>query len=209
MSRITWGAPAERYYETGIDRGVLYVNGTGVAWNGLLAVNEAPTGGDAKPAYLDGIKFRNISAAEEFEATIDALSYPDEFGPCQGNASIQNGLIATQQPRKKFDLSYRSIVGNALTEEAGYKIHLVYGALAGPSAVANQTIGESVSPLNYSWTITCVPPIEAGFKPTAHFIVDTRVALNSPTADLEDILYGTPSLPPRMPTVSELIAIFA
>lgn len=209
MTRLTWGAPAERFYETGVDRGVLYVgNNPGVAWNGLLSVDESPSGGEARPAYLDGIKFRNISSAEEFEATITALSCPKEFGPCEGNTSIQNGLIATQQPRKTFNLSYRTLVGSAADENAGYKIHLVYNALAGPSSVPNASMAGDVSPVNFSWSITTVPPAATGLKPTAHFIVDSRYSLVTPLADLEDILYGTPSVNSRIPTVSELIALF-
>lgn len=211
MSRLTWGAAATRYYETGVDRGVLYVGSDpGVAWNGLISVDESPSGAEPKPAYLDGIKFRNISSSEEFEATISAFSSPQEFGVCVGNASIQNGLIATQQPRKKFGLSYRTLVGNPLVgTDLGYKIHLIYNALAGPSSRSSNTVADSAEPIAYSWPVTTLPPALAGYKPTSHYIIDTRYAAPEDVTALEDIIYGDPSFAPRLPTPTELVALFA
>ncbi len=211
MARLNWGVVAERFFETGVDRGVLYTgDGIGVPWNGLTSVNETPTGGDPKPAYIDGRKFRNIASSEEFEATIEAFSAPKEFGPCEGNRSIQNGLIATQQPRQAFSFSYRTLIGNPIEgTEHGYKIHFVYNALASPAQRTNGSIGDSTEASRLSWAITTLPPTMSGLKPTAHFVIDTRYAALNALALVEDILYGSDAGPARIPTVQELIAIFA
>lgn len=210
MARLNWGVVAERFFETGVDRGVLYTgDGIGVPWNGLTSVSEAPTGGDPKPAYIDGRKFRNIASSEEFEATIEAFAAPKEFGPCDGSRSIQNGLIATQQPRQAFSFSYRTLIGNPVEgTELGYKIHLVYNALAGPASRSNGTIGDSTEASKLSWTVTTLPPSLTGYKPTAHFVIDsTQTPLGLLTA-IEEILYGNDVNSARMPLVSELVAMF-
>lgn len=210
MARLNWGATAERFYETGIDRGVLYTgNGIGVPWNGLTSVSESPTGGEAKPAYIDGYKFRNVASSEEYEATIEAFSAPKEFGPCDGSRSIHNGLIATQQPRQAFNFSYRTLVGNPIEgTDYGYKIHLVYNALAGPAQRSNGTVSDSIEASKLSWSVTTLPPSLTGMKPTAHFIIDTRETPRGLLAAIEDILYGTDVNSARMPLVSELVAMF-
>lgn len=210
MARLNWGATAERFYETGIDRGVLYTgNGIGVPWNGLTSVNETPTGGEAKPAYIDGYKFRNVASSEEYEATIEAYSSPKEFGPCDGSRAIHNGLIATQQPRQAFNFSYRTLVGNPIEgTDYGYKIHLVYNALAGPAQRSNGTLSDSIEASKLSWSVTTLPPSLTGMKPTAHFIIDTRETPRGLLAAIEDILYGTDVNSARMPFVSELVAMF-
>lgn len=210
MARLNWGATAERFYETGIDRGVLYTgNGIGVPWNGLTSVSESPTGGEAKPAYIDGYKFRNVASSEEYEATIEAFSSPKEFGPCDGSRSIHNGLIATQQPRQAFNFSYRTLVGNPIEgTDYGYKIHLVYNALAGPAQRSNGTVSDSIEASKLSWSVTTLPPSLTGMKPTAHFIIDTRETPRGLLAAIEDILYGTDVNSARMPMVSELVAMF-
>ena len=210
MTRIAWGTPGERFFETGIDRGVLYIdNFDGVPWNGITSVSEAPTGGEARPYYLDGYQYLNISAAEEFEATINAFSSPREFDICDGTLSISNGLYATQQPRKSFHLSYRTMVGND-TEgaEHGYKIHLVYNALAAPSSRDNTSIGDSAAPIGFSWAITTLPPAITGIKPTAHMVIDSRMTPPELLAEIEDILYGSNSNSSHMPDVEELMSIF-
>jgi hypothetical protein len=211
MPRLVWGAVGERYFETGVDRGVLYVGSDpGVAWNGLISVSESPSGGDPKPYYLDGIKYLNIAAAEEFEATLDAFSAPREFGPCDGMASIQNGLIATQQPRKSFGLSYRTLIGNDLDgAEHGYRIHLVYNALAEPSQRSHKTYGDQLDVADFSWSITTLPPSITGYKPTAHLIVDSTLADPDVLISVENILYGDNSHSARMPAPDELTALFA
>lgn len=210
MSRLTWGAPTERFFETGVDRGVLYVGvAAGVPWNGLVSVSEAPTGGEAKPAYLDGVKFRNVASSEEFEATLEAFAAPKEFGPCDGTQSIQNGLFATQQPRRSFSLSYRTKVGNAVEgSDHAYKIHLVYNALAAPAQRNNTTLSDSQGLNALSWSLTTLPPSLTGYKPTSHWVIDSRTTPAGLLAAVEDIIYGSESAAPRMPLVSELITLF-
>lgn len=211
MTRLIWGAQGERYYETGVDRGVLYVGtDTGVAWNGLVSVAESPSGGEAKPFYLDGRKYLNISAAEEFEATLNAFSSPLEFGPCDGQAAIQNGLFVTQQPRKSFGLAYRTRIGNDTEgNEYGYRIHLVYNALADPSSNDRKTVDDNVSVLTYSWKITTLAPYIRRYKPSAHLIIDTRYTDPDVLSTVEGILYGDDSQASRLPDPAELSDIFA
>lgn len=210
MPRLTWSAVGERYYETGVDRGVLYVgNQLGVAWTGLISVSESPSGGEARPYYIDGVKFLNISSAEEYEATVNAFSSPPEFGPCDGTISIKNGLFVTQQPRKSFGLSYRTKLGNDIDgSDHAYKIHLVYNALAAPAQRDNNSLGDSVDPNTLSWSITTLPPSITGYKPTAHLVVDSRYTTSAVLTNVEDILYGTDANSARLPNPDELIAIF-
>lgn len=209
MPRLKWNNPGDNVYETGIDRGVLYVpNSDGVPWNGLKAVVERPSGGSARAYYFDGVKYANISSAEEFEATIGAFTYPDEFMLCDGTARVHSGLYATQQPRKSFGLSYRTKIGNDLTDQYGYKIHLIYNALAAPSERNSNTLGGSVETTDFSWDITTRPPAMTGYRRTAHLIVDTRSSNPQAVSDVEDILYGTEEDPPRLPTLAELITVF-
>lgn len=211
MAQLSWGALVDRHYETGIDRGVLYApSQPGVAWPGLISVNETPTGGEPRPFYIDGVKYQNIATAEEFEATIQAFSYPTEFRVCQGIATVHLGLFAHQQPKVPFGFCYRTRVGDPISgDELGHKIHLVYGALAEPSARDNKTASQSVDPTTYSWHITTLPPSVTGYKRTAHFVVDTRYADSGAVSDLFDLIYGTVSTDPELPTPDELIAIFA
>jgi hypothetical protein len=210
MTRIAWGAPSERYFETGVDRGVLFVNPLiGVPWVGLVSVSESPTGGEAKASYIDGYKFRNISSAEEFAATIEAFAAPKEFDPCDGNLSIQNGLIATQQPRKPFNFSYRTKIGNALEgQNHAYKVHLVYNALAAPSERANNTISDSAEAPTRSWAVSTRPPRLALIRPTAHFVVDSRYTDPTLLQEFENILYGSDAADSRIPPVEELVTLF-
>lgn len=210
MSRLEWGSAGTRYYETGVDRGVLYVDNIGVAWSGLISISESPSGGEARPYYIDGYKYLNLATAEEFEATIEAYSAPAEFGVCDGVTSLQNGLFATQQPRKPFGLSYRTRIGNDSDgSDHGYKIHLVYNALAAPAERTNTTEGDTAEPAIFSWEISTRPPMTSGIKPTAHFIIDSRFTVEAKLAEIEDILYGTEVLTADLPTPSELMLIFA
>jgi hypothetical protein len=207
--RLDWGTPGERFYEQGVDRGVLYIGGQGYAWSGLVSVSESIQGGDAKPYYMDGIKYANISAAEEFEAAIEAFSSPPEFAPCDGNAVIQNGLIATQQPRRPFDFSYRTLIGNDIDQlNHGYKIHLVYKALAAPSNVKYTTIGDKSTPDTRSWNITTLPPSLAGIRPTSHFVIDSRSTDPAILVQIESVLYGDADNDAAIPTVTALLSIF-
>lgn len=210
MARISWGTPGEKFYEAGVDRGVLYVGGTGFVWNGLTSVQQNASGGEPQPYYLDGYKYVQVAATEDFNATLEAYSSPREFGPCDGSTELYSGLTVTQQKRQQFSLSYRSKVGDDLAGlELGYKIHLVYNALAAPSDRNHQTIGADVPLTSLSWAITTQPPTATGFRPTSHFVIDTRRALSGDVTALEDILYGTVSTAARFPTVAELLAIFA
>lgn len=210
MTRLAWGAHGERYFEAGTDRGVLYLDGqTGVPWNGLRAVNEAPSGGEPRPYYVDGFKYLNVATAEEFKATLDAFSSPPEFGVCDGTKSIQNGLFVTQQPRKQFNLSYRTMVGNDHDGvDHAYKIHVVYNALAAPSTRNNQTRGSDSTPMDLSWSITTRPPKMNGLRPTAHVVIDSRLTPPALLASIEDILYGGPEADAMLPSMPELMQLF-
>ncbi|AXQ61258.1 major tail protein [Streptomyces phage LibertyBell] len=209
MPRLTWGDAGSRHYETGVDRGVLYV-GTqpGVAWMGLTSVDESPNGGENRSYYLDGVKYLQTAGPEEFRATVNAYTYPDEFAECDGTASVRPGLSVGQQRRKHFGLSYRTKIGNDLSEEAGYKIHIVYNALAEPSQKSYNTIGESPEPLTFSWNITTRPPVMSGYKRSAHIVIDSRTTAPGTLKAVEDILYGNDTNPPKIPTLAELIEIY-
>lgn len=211
MSRLIWGAYGERFYEAGVDRGVLYVaSQPGVAWNGLISVSETPSGGDAKEYYLDGIKYLNLSTAEEYEATLVSYSSPSQFGPCDGTVSIHNGLFATQQPRQSFGLCYRTLLGNDVEgPDHAYKLHLVYNALSAPAQRPHRSLGGQSDPAVFSWAITTKPPPITGLKPTAHLVIDSRTAAPEALSEVEDFLYGTDSEDAILPTPDELIAIFA
>lgn len=214
MAKLVWDKTGDRLYETGVDRGVLYpisAEGTypkGVAWNGLTAVSESPSGAEANPFYADNIKYLNLMSAEDFGGTIEAYTYPTEFGECNGEVSLAKGAYIAQQTRKTFGLSYRTIIGNDIVgNEYGYKLHLVYGALAAPSERANNTINESPEPMTMSWEFSTTPVNVAGFKPTAHlFINSTEIEAAKLTA-LETILYGNTETEARLPLPDEVARI--
>ena len=210
MAVLVWGDVGSRFFETGVDRGVLFPKtGDGVPWNGLVSVSEAPTGGEPRPYYLDGFKYLNLATAEEFAATLDAFSSPTEFDKCDGTASIHNGLFITQQPRESFGLSYRTRIGNDVDgTDFGYKIHLVYNALASPSSRSNSTLNDSPSPITLSWGITTAPPPITGFKPSAHFVIDSRKTPKSVLSLIEGVIYGSSSANSRLPDVAELMELF-
>lgn len=211
MTRLNWDASGARYFEIGVDRGVLYV-GTdpGVAWTGLISVSETPSGGEPRPYYIDGEKYLNLATAEEFEATITALGAPKEFDICDGRRAVQNGLIVTHQPRVQFGLSYRTKIGNDIQgADHGYKIHLVYNALAKPADRTHASQGAEANPQSIQWAITTLAPAITGYKPTAHLVVDSRWTDPDILAAVEDLIYGSESGQPSLPTPDELIAIFS
>lgn len=209
MARIIWGASGERYFETGLDRGVFFLDlVSGVPWNGLISVSEG-SGGAARPFYLDNQKYLNLSGAEDFNASISAFFAPKGFDVCDGSYAISPGLFATQQPRKPFNFTYRTLLGNDVDGTLhAYKIHLVYNALATPGDRQRQTIGNSTEAAELSWDISTLPPEITGFRPTAHFVIDSRTADQIVLSRLEDLLYGTVLSESKMPSVVELIALF-
>ncbi|MBQ8134781.1 MAG: hypothetical protein IJ192_10320 [Clostridia bacterium] len=215
MSKLVWDEIGSRYFETGVKKGVLYpsVNGTypkGVAWNGLTAVNENPSGAEASPFYADNIKYLNLYSNEEYGATIEAYTYPDEFAQCDGSAEIATGVVIGQQKRKPFGFSYVTVLGNDTDGvDRGYKIHLVYGAMASPTDKSYSTINDSPDAITFSWEVSTTPVEVPGFKPTASVTIDSTKAKASELKALEDILYGTESKEPRLPLPTELLSIFS
>lgn len=212
--KLIWDKTGERLYETGVNKGVLYpvsTDGTyplGVAWNGLTAVTESPSGAEATPLYADNIKYLNLMSAEEFGATIEAYTYPDEFAVCNGEAELAAGVAIGQQARKMFGMSYQTKIGNDIdANEHGYKIHLIYGALAAPSEKAYTTINDSPEAITFSWELTTTPVEVDGFKPTATLVIDsTKVDAEKLTA-IENILYGTEAEEARLPLPNEVLNI--
>lgn len=210
MSQLSWADEENRTFELGVDRGVLYVDGLGYAWNGLISINEEPDGGEARPHYLDGVKFLNLAMEEEFRATIEAFSSPQAFNECDGTKAIHNGLYATQQPRKPFGMSYRTRIGNSVDgPNHGYKIHLIYNALASPASRSHSTMSDQAEPSVFSWEISTLPPELTGFKPTAHLIIDSRTTASGILEEVEDLLYGTSESDPVLPAPSAIVEIFA
>lgn len=215
MVVLTWDNVGERQYETGVDRGVLYIPTGGVydigyAWNGLVSVTESPSGAEATAQYADNIKYLNLVSAEEFGATIEAFTYPKEFAQCDGSATPEPGISVGQQPRKGFGLSYRTRVGNdVIGTDAGYKLHLVYGALAAPTEKAFTTINDSPEAITFSWEITTSPVTVTGLKPTSILTIDSTKVDPAALLILENALYGTAGTSPRLPLPDEVIAIFA
>lgn len=195
--RLVWDATGERLYETGVSQGVLYVQDStgkypkGVAWNGLTGVTESPSGAEATALYADDIKYLNLMSAEEFGATIEAYTYPDEFAQCDGSAELTAGVTIGQQDRKTFGMCYKTVLGNdSESNNYGYKLHIIYGAKASPSEKAYATINDSPEAITFSWEVTTTPVNVSGFKPTASLTIDsTKVDAEKLTA-LEDILYG-------------------
>lgn len=198
MSKLTWDNIGERLFETGVKQGVLYPiqsDGTyskGVAWNGLTAVTESPSGAEATPLYADDIKYLNLLSNEEFGATIEAYTYPDEFAECDGSAQLATGVMIGQQKRKTFGLCYRTTIGNDVDgNDHGYKLHLIYGCLAAPSEKAYATINDSPEAITFSWEVSTTPVNVEGFKPTSQITIDSTKADPVKLQALEDILYGT------------------
>lgn len=213
MSKLVWDQTGERLYETGVKYGVLYVQEgaaypKGVAWNGLTAVTESPSGAEATALYADDIKYLNLMSAEEFGATIEAYTYPDEFMACDGSASLSEGVYIGQQARKAFGLCYRTTIGNdVVNNDYGYKLHLIYGALASPSEKAYSTINDSPEAITFSWEVSTTPVNVTGHKPTACLTIDSTKVDAEKLAALEAILYGSESEEARLPLPDEVAQI--
>lgn len=213
MTKLVWDQTGERYYETGVKKGVLYpqVDGAypkGVAWNGLTSVSENPTGAEANPQYADDIKYLNLMSVEEFEATIEAYTYPDEFAECDGSAEIAPGVLIGQQKRKPFGMSYRTVIGNDTEGNAhGYKIHIIYGALASPSDKEYASINDNPDANTFSWDITTTPVSVANFEPTASVVIDSTKCNADKLAAFEAILYGSESDEARLPLPDEIVTL--
>jgi hypothetical protein len=216
MAELVWDQVGERLYETGVDHGVLYIpdeNGDyaeGFAWNGLVTVTESPSGAESNPQFADNIKYLNLVSAEEFGATIEAFTYPDEFGQCDGTAAAAPGVLVGQQSRKSFGLAYRTRIGNDLDgTDHGYKLHLIYGALAAPSEKAYGTINDSPEAITFSWEVTTSPVAAPDpLKPTSSITIDSTEVDPADLTALEDILFGTVGDDPRLPLPAEVVAIF-
>ena len=218
MSKLVWDETGKRFYETGVKQGVLYPQATGgtypkgVAWNGLTSVSESPEGAEPEPLYADDIKYLNLMSVEEFKATIEAYTYPDEFAECDGSASIADGVTVGQQKRKPFGLCYRTTLGNDVDGNShGYKLHLVYGALAAPSEKNFETINDSPEAATFSWELSTTPVAisKDGFQPTASITIDSTKADKTKLKALEDILYGATETEPRLPLPDEVATLMA
>lgn len=210
--KLLWDKSGDRFYETGVNKGVLYpfsgsAYSTGVAWNGLTAVTESPSGAEATPLYADNIKYLNLVSAEEFGATVEAYTYPDEFAACNGEAQLAKGVSIGQQPRQTFGMSYQTKIGNDVSSELGYKIHIIYGALAAPSEKAYNTVNDSPEAITFSWELTTTPVEVAGFKPTAYVVIDSTKVDADKLALLEAKLYGTESEEASLPLPDEIVSI--
>ena len=213
MAKLVWDKTGDRLYETGVKNGVLYiptagVYSKGVAWNGLTAVTESPSGAEATALYADDTKYLSLMSAEEFGATIEAYTYPDEFAACDGSAELADGVMIGQQKRSTFGLCYKTTIGNDTEgNDHGYKLHIIYGALAAPSEKAYASINDSPEAITFSWEITTTPVNVTGAKPTASLVIDSTKADPSKLAALEDILYGKDgdsATEPRLPLPDEI-----
>lgn len=216
--KLVWDEVGKRTYETGVSKGVLYPQASGVypkgvAWNGLTAVTESPSGAEATPLYADNIKYLNLVSAEEFGATIEAYTYPDEFGVCNGESVLTEGVSIGQQSRTAFGMSYQTKIGNDTNADAGYKIHLIYGALAAPSEKAYATVNDNPEAITFSWEITTTPVAVTGFKPTATLVIDSTKVESDKLAALEKVLYGSnaqgseQATEARLPLPDEVLSI--
>lgn len=219
MSKLVWDKTGERYYETGVKNAVLYPMGSsgsygaGVAWNGITAVTESPSGAESTALYADDMKYLNLVSAEEFGATIEAYTYPKEFEECDGTAELADGVTIGQQKRKTFGLCYKTTLGNDVNgNEYGYKLHIIYGALAAPSEKAYASINDSPEAITFSWEVSTTPVSVAGLKPTALLTIDSTKADSAKLAALEAILYGkdpttqdgNDGVDPRLPLPDEI-----
>lgn len=212
--KLKWDETGKRVYETGVSQGVLYVQtdegayGNGVAWNGLTSVNESPSGAEPTPLYADDIKYLELISAEEFGASIEAYTYPDEFEQCDGSSELGAGISIGQQPRKTFGLCYKTVKGNDVkNNDYGYKLHLIYGAKAKPSEKAYQTINDSPEAITFSWEVSTTPVEVTGFKPTASLTIDSTKVSKEILKSIEDKLYGTESEEPTLLMPNEILAL--
>ena len=214
MAKLVWDKTGERLYETGVKQGVLYpqaAGGTypkGVAWNGLTNITESPSGAEATALYADDIKYLNLVSAEELGGTIEAYTYPDEFAECDGSVALTDGVFIGQQDRKTFGLCYRTTLGNDVDSNGhGYKLHLIYGALAAPSEKAYATINDSPEAITFSWEFKTTPVNVTGHKPTASLILDSTKVSETKMAALEKVLYGDTDTEARLPLPDEVVQI--
>ena len=214
MTKLVWDQSGDRLFETGVSNGVLYVRNSegeyplGVPWNGLTAVTESPSGAEATPLYADNIKYLSLMSNEEFGATIEAYTYPDEFAECDGSAELGAGVMIGQQTRKYFGLAYKTVIGNDTDGNAhGYKLHLIYGAQAAPSEKAYATINDSPEAITFSWELTTTPIEVTGFKPTASLVIDSTKIDAASLASIEALLFGTESAEASLPTPDEILAL--
>ena len=214
MAKLVWDATGEHFYETGVSKGVIYpqaAGGTypaGAAWNGLTAVTESPSGAEPTPLYANNNKYLNLMSAEEFGFSITAYTYPDEFAECNGERALAKGAMIGQQKRKAFGMTYQSIIGNDTEGDAyGYKLHLVYGALAAPSEMAHNTVNDSPEATEMSWECSTTPVAVEGFNPTSHIVIDSTKADETALKALEDVLYGTEDGEARLPLPDEVVTI--
>ena len=211
MAKLVWDQSGQRFYETGVKHGVLYLQDesgaypTGVAWNGLTAITESPSGAESTPLFADDMKYLELFSAEEFGATIEAYTYPDEFEACDGSAELVEGVTIGQQTRKSFGLCYKTVVGNDIQgNDLGYKIHLIYGCKAAPSEKAYQTINDSPEAITFSWEVTTTPVNVEGFKATSRLIVDSTKVPAEKLAVLEEKLFGSESEAACLPLPDEI-----
>ena len=215
MAKLNWDVQGERYYETGVSKGVLYPfkegkYSKGVAWNGLTAVTESPSGAEPTPLYADNIKYLNLLSNEEFAATVEAYTYPDEFAECDGSAEIAVGVSAGQQNRIPFGMSYVTKIGNDTDgQDHGYKIHLIYGALAAPTQKSYATVNDNPEAITFSWELSTTPVEVPNLKPTACITIDSTKVEAAKLKKIEDKLYGTESEEATLPTPTELAALIA
>lgn len=220
MAALVWDKTAERFYETGVDHGVLYVqkaNGTydtGVVWNGLTAVTEKPDGAEPNDLYADNIKYASLRSAETFGATIEAYMYPEEFAQCDGSAAVATGVYIGQQKRKPFGFCYRTLIGNdtATDEDDGYMLHIIYNATASPSEKNHETVNDSPDATTMSWDLDTTPVAfedHPNYKPTATITINSTKCDATKLKTLEDTLYGTANAEPTLPSPDAVIAIFA
>ena len=216
MPKLTWDNTGERIFETGVKQGVLYPIQSdgkytkGVAWNGLTAVTESPSGAEATALYADDIKYLNLLSNEEFGATIEAYTYPDEFAECDGSAELATGVMIGQQKRKTFGLCYRTTIGNDVEgNDYGYKLHLVYGCLAAPSEKGYSTINDNPDAITFSWEVTTTPVNVEGFKPTSQITIDSTKADPTKLAALEAVLYGGAETEAKLPLPDEVATLMS
>ena len=216
MPKLTWDNTGERIFETGVKQGVLYPiqsdgkYSKGVAWNGLTAVTESPSGAEATALYADDIKYLNLLSNEEFGATIEAYTYPDEFAECDGSAELATGVMIGQQKRKTFGLCYRTTIGNDVEgNDYGYKLHLVYGCLAAPSEKGYSTINDNPDAITFSWEVSTTPVNVEGFKPTSQITIDSTKADPTKLAALEAVLYGGAETEAKLPLPDEVAALMS
>lgn len=214
MSKLKWDQIGERLYETGVDKVVLFPMestgqyGAGVAWNGISAVNESPSGAEPTALYANNGKYINLISNEDFAATIEAFMYPDEFEECDGSKEIAPGVVIGQQKRKVFGLSYRTLLGNDVDgNDHGYKIHIVYGCLAAPSENNHSTVNDSPEAGTMSWSVSTTPVEVADAKPTATVTIDSTKADKAKLKKLEDMLYGTDEAESKLPLPAEIITL--